>query len=179
MDSFAIDYLSPDKAKHRNRAWMHLVYSDPKKVSQGLLQFQNRRTLAEGNQNIFHKYSPDNVSTALKNISTPKIQITEKDQYTNYLYTGMGAIVGGFKGAKDEGLLSYDPEQLVQEINEDPIIASMSEQDKSKFSNQYVQQRRLELRKTIKSARKIDRIIEDELMQLYNDYEEKYENNTK
>lgn len=51
MDSFDIDISNPAKSKHTLRSWVHLVYSDPKQVSQGLNQYA--QSLVGSNASLF------------------------------------------------------------------------------------------------------------------------------
>lgn len=51
MDSFDIDISNPAKSKHTLRSWAHLVYSDPKQVSQGLNQYA--QSLVGSNARLF------------------------------------------------------------------------------------------------------------------------------
>lgn len=70
MDSFDIDYYRADKSKHKQRSWMHLVYSDPKKVQEAILQYAKSK-LGSGAKSF--PISTDKLQDVQQNIEALKL----------------------------------------------------------------------------------------------------------
>lgn len=70
MDSFDIDYTRAGKSKHKQRSWMHLVYSDPKKVQEAILQYAKSK-LGRGAKSF--PISTDKLQDVQQNIEALKL----------------------------------------------------------------------------------------------------------